>query len=379
MTLYPSLITDALKTVRYPGNGKNLVENGMVEDDIRIDGNKVSFSLIFEKPTDPFIKSVVRSAETAIETYVSPEVEIKGNINVKFRNPLPEPKPDVLPGVKNIIGVSSGKGGVGKSTVASNLAVALAAKGYKVGLLDADIFGPSVPKMFGVEDEPVYVEKVDGRDLLVPVEKYGVKLLSIGFVVDRNSPVLWRGGMASNALKQLITMANWGELDYFLIDMPPGTSDIHLTLVQTLSITGAIVVSTPQEVALADARKGIEMFREEKINVPVLGLVENMSWFTPLPHPEECYYIFGNGGGARLCEATGIELLGQIPLVADVCASGDSGCPAAVSAMQVAGNIEGGAATPEAEAFMSLADKVVEAVDRRNRDLPPTQKVEMTR
>ena len=271
--LYPALIIEALKNVRYPGNGKNIVELDMVEDDIRIDGNKVSFSLIFEKPTDPFMKSLVKAAETAILTYISPEVEIKGNIAVKTRKPLPEKPVNPLPGVKNIIGVSSGKGGVGKSTVASNLAVALAREGYKVGLLDADIFGPSVPKMFGVEDEQLFMHKVDGRDLIIPVEKYGIKLLSIGFVVDKNSPVLWRGGMASNALKQLITDADWGELDYFLIDMPHGTSDIHLTLVQTLGITGVVIVSTPQQVALADARKGIAMFTGEKVNVPILGLV----------------------------------------------------------------------------------------------------------
>ena len=212
MTLYPNLILEALRNVRYPGNGKNLVENEMVEDDIRIDGNKVSFSLIFDKPTDPFIRSVVRSAETAINTYISPEVEIKGNIATKFRKAA-EPKPQVLPGVKNIIGISSGKGGVGKSTVSANLAVALAAMGYKVGLLDADIFGPSMPKMFGVEDEEIYMVNKEGRDYIEPIERYGVKMLSIGFLVDKEKPVLWRGGMASNALKQLITDAWWGDLD----------------------------------------------------------------------------------------------------------------------------------------------------------------------
>ena len=230
MQLYPNLILDALKNVRYPASGKNIVEAGMVEDDIRIDGNKVSFSLIFDKPTDPFIKSIVRAAESAIETYISPEVEIKGNIAVKTRTTLPQPAAKPLAQVKNIIGVSSGKGGVGKSTVASNLAVALAREGYRVGLLDADIFGPSMPKMFGVEDDELYMHQVDGRQLIIPIEKYGVKMLSIGFLVDKNSPVLWRGSMASNALRQLITDADWGELDYFIIDMPPGTSDIHLTL-----------------------------------------------------------------------------------------------------------------------------------------------------
>lgn len=372
--IYPALIIEALKTVRYPGNGKDLVENDMIEDDIRIDGRKVTFSLIFDKPTDPFIKSVVRAAETAILTYVGADVEIKGNIAVKTRRPLPEKPANPLPGVKNIIGVSSGKGGVGKSTVASNLAVALAAKGYKVGLLDADIFGPSVPKMFGLEDEQLYMEEVDGVNKIVPMEKYGVKLLSIGFVVDKNSAVLWRGGMASNALRQLITDANWGELDYFLIDMPPGTSDIHLTLVQTLPITGVVVVSTPQEVALADARKGIAMFTGDKVNVPILGLVENMAWFTPLQHPEEKYFIFGNGGCVRLAEEMGVELLAQVPLVADICGNGDAGTPAALG-LSADGQPTG--PTPQVDAFWQLADNVINAIDQRNDTLPPTSVVKM--
>ena len=367
MTLYPKLILDALRTVRYPGNGKNLVEAGMVEDDIRIAGNKVSFSLIFDKPTDPFIRSVVRSAETAINSFISPEVEVKGNIAVKYRSPLPEKKPELLPGVKNIIGISSGKGGVGKSTVAANLAVALAARGYKVGLLDADIFGPSMPKMFGVEDEPIYMVNRDGRDWIEPIERFGVKMLSIGFLVDKEKPVLWRGGMASNALKQLISDAWWGELDYFLIDMPPGTSDIHLTLVQTLGITGVVVVTTPQEVALADARKGVAMFTDPKVNVPVLGIVENMAWFTPAEHPDEKYYIFGNGGGKRLAEKLGVDLLAQIPLVASICDGGDQGKPAALQN------------TVSGEAFNTLAQRVVEAVDKRNRELPPTHKVDVSK
>lgn len=362
-TLYPRLILDSLTNVRYPGNGKNIVELGMVEDDIRIDGNKVSFSLIFDKSTDPFVKSLVKAAETAINTYISPEVEIKGNIAVKFRHTAPEPRENPLPGVKNIIGVSSGKGGVGKSTVASNLAVALARLGYKVGLLDADIFGPSVPKMFGVEDEPIYMETVDGNDLIVPIEKYGVKVLSIGFLVDRNSPVLWRGAMASRALNQLITQANWGELDYFLIDMPPGTSDIHLTLVQTLAVTGVVIVSTPQEVALADARKGIAMFTDEKVNVPVLGIVENMAWFTPAAHPDERYYLFGRDGAVKLSEELKVKLLAQIPIVGTICEGGDSGSPIALN-----DSITG-------EAFLDLGRSVVEAVEERNSQLPPSAKV----
>ncbi len=365
MTIYPSLITDALRTVRYPGNGKNIVELGMVEDDIRIDGNKVSFSLIFDRPTDPFIKSLVKASEVAILTHVGQEVEIAGNIAVKTRQATPEPKPDPLPGVKNIIGVSSGKGGVGKSTVAANLAVALAREGYSVGLLDADIFGPSVPKMFGIEDAELYMHNVGGRDLIIPIEKYGVKLLSIGLLVDKDNAVLWRGAMASKALHQLIEQADWGDLDYFLIDMPPGTSDIHLTLVQTLGITGVVVVSTPQEVALADARRGIAMFRGDKVNVPVLGIVENMAWFTPEKHPDERYYIFGNGGASRLAKELDVNLLAEIPLVATVGEHSDSGAPVALGDSM------------SAQSFIHLAHNVIDAVDRRNSTLPPSVKVEL--
>jgi ATP-binding protein involved in chromosome partitioning len=313
------------------------------------------------------MKSVVKAAEQAILTFADPEIDIRGNIAVKTRQ-VAQPKPEkALPGVKNIIGVASGKGGVGKSTVAANLAVSLAAEGYKVGLLDADIFGPSVPKIFGVEDAELFMHKVDGRDLIIPIEKYGVKLLSIGFLVDKNSAVLWRGSMASNALKQLIEQADWGELDYFVIDMPPGTSDIHLTLVQTLGITGVVIVSTPQEVALADARKGIAMFTGEKVNVPVLGMVENMSWFTPELHPEERYYIFGNGGAVRLAEELKIELLAQIPLIASVGEHNDLGNPIATTGSLAA------------QSFVHLGRMVVDAVDRRNSTLPPTSTVQVNK
>lgn len=368
MTLYPNLILEALKGVRYPGNGKSLADNNMIEDDIRIDGNKVSFSLIFDKPTDPFIRSIARASEAAIAREISPDVDV--TINVKTRQAAPADKPTLLPGVKNIVGVSSGKGGVGKSTVAANLAVALAAKGYKVGLLDADIFGPSMPKMFGVEDEQLYMVRKEERDWIEPIEKYGVKMLSIGFLVDKEKPVLWRGGMASNALRQLISDAWWGDLDYFLIDMPPGTSDIHLTLVQTLPITGIVVVSTPQEVALADARKGIAMFTGQAVNVPILGLVENMAWFTPERHPDERYYIFGEGGAVRLAEEQGARLLAQIPLVMDIRTHADDGAPVAV---ELQSNPE--TENPEARAFAMLADNVVDAVEQRNASLPPTTKV----
>ena len=362
-TLYPKLISDALATVRYPGTGKNLVEAGMVEDDIRIDGNKVSFSLIFDKPTDPFMKSIVKAAETAVHTFASKDAEV--TVNVKTRKAAPEPKENPLPGVKNIIGISSGKGGVGKSTVAANLAVALAREGYRVGLLDADIFGPSIPKMFGVEDAQLYMHEVNGVSKIIPVERYGVKLLSIGFLVDRNSPVVWRGSMASNALKQLIEQGDWGELDYFLIDMPPGTSDIHLTLVQTIGITGVVIVSTPQQVALADARKGLAMFTDPKINVPVLGIVENMAWFTPEEHPDEKYYIFGNGGAAELARELNVRLLACIPLVASVGRHSDDGTPVACGD------------TMSGQAFIHLAHELTDAVDQRNRELPPTINVKV--
>ena len=364
MTLYPKLILDALATVRYPGNGKNIVEAEMVADNLRIDGMKVSFSLIFEKPTDPFMKSVVRAAETAIHTYVSKEVEVTIATESK-QAARPEPG-KMLPQVKNVIAVSSGKGGVGKSTVAANLAVALAKLGYKVGLLDADIFGPSVPKMFQVEDARPYAETIDGRDLIIPVEKYGIKLLSIGFFVDPDQATLWRGGMASNALKQLVGDANWGDLDYFVLDTPPGTSDIHLTLLQTLAITGAVIVSTPQEVALADARKGINMYTNDKVNVPILGLVENMAWFTPAELPENKYYIFGKEGAKKLAEEMNVPLLGQIPIVQSICEGGDNGTPVALDEDTVTGR-----------AFLSLAASVVRQVDRRNVEMAPTKIVEM--
>lgn len=359
MELYPKLIMDALATVRYPGTGRNVVEMKMVEDDLRISGMHVSFTLIFDKPTDPFLKSLVKACEAAIHAYVSKDVTVE--IKTKtLQAPRPE-LPDLLPGVRNIIAVSSGKGGVGKSTVAANLAVALARLGHRVGLLDCDIFGPSVPKMFGIEDARPYSERIDGRDLIMPVEQYGVKVLSIGFFVSPEQATLWRGGMASNALKQLIGDANWGDLDYFILDTPPGTSDIHLTLVQTLPITGAVIVSTPQQVALADARKGINMYQNDKVGVPILGLVENMAWFTPAQHPEERYFLFGREGVKKLAEEMQVPLLGQIPVVEDICERGDEGTPAALHPE-----------TPQGQAFLQLAARVVTQTDRRNQSLPPT-------
>jgi ATP-binding protein involved in chromosome partitioning len=366
MNLEPQLIVNALDNVRYPGKGKSIVELGMLAEDIRIEGNKVSFSIIFEKLKDPFLKSIVKAAETAVLTYVSPDVDIKGNIAVKVV-PVPRPQlPKVPLQVNNIIAIASGKGGVGKSTVSANLAVALAQAGYKVGLLDADIYGPSMPKMFGEEEAHPILEKIDGKDLIVPVEKYGVKLLSIGFFVNKADALVWRGTLASNALKQLITEVHWGELDYLLLDLPPGTSDIHLTLVQNLAITGAIVVTTPQEVALADARKGINMFTGKKINVPVLGLVENMAWFTPAELPENKYYIFGKDGGKRMAEELKIPLLGEIPIVQSICDGGDNGKPVALNENSLTGM-----------AFQQLAQNVITRVDYRNRNYAASKPVEV--
>ena len=326
--MYPQQVIDALRHVRYPGTGKDLIESGMLEDDIRISGFEVSFSLIFPKDNDPFLKSVVKAAEVALQTYIDPN--IAANIHTKFvkENLKSQTTNHQSPiQAKHVIAIHSGKGGVGKSTVTANLAVALAQKGYRVGLLDADIHGPSMPKMFHTEDCRPYSVEENGRTLIEPIEQYGVKMLSIGFFVNPDQAVIWRGGMASNAVKQLIEDAHWGELDYFLIDLPPGTSDIHLTLISALQLTGVIVVTTPQPVALVDARKGVEMFRNEKVNVPILGLIENMAWFTPAELPQNKYYIFGKDGGKNLAEELHIPLLGQIPLVQSIREGGDEGTP----------------------------------------------------
>ena len=386
MTLYPKLIMDALATVVYAGTKKNLVESGMVADTPTVtprnpsEGEKsgwnVKVVLEFPRDTDPFLKSTVKAAEAAIKYHCkklsesSENSEFSDDISVEIVTEFKSaPRPAVeqlLPDVKNIIAVSSGKGGVGKSTVSANLAIALARLGYKVGLLDCDIFGPSVPKMFHVEDERPYAVKKNGRDLICPIEKYGVKLLSIGFFVSPTTATLWRGGMATSALKQLIADADWGELDYFILDTPPGTSDIHLTLLQTLSITGSVIVSTPQQVALADARKGIDMYRNDKVNVPILGLIENMAWFTPAELPENRYYIFGREGCKQLAEEMQVPLLAQIPLVQSICDGGDSGEPAALSSDTATGL-----------AFLNLAQAVVTVVNRRNREQPKTKIVGM--
>lgn len=353
MTLYPKLITDALATVRYPGENKSIIELNMLQDDMRIDDKKVSFSILFPKNPDPFAKSVVKAAESAIRLEVGQDVEVE--ITPLFapkKKPMEQEK--ALPQVKHIIAVSSGKGGVGKSTVAANLAVALSGQGYKVGLLDADVFGPSIPTMFHLEDFQPMGEVVGDKQMLVPAEKYGMKIMSIGFFIKPDSAAVWRGPMASNALKQLITETMWGDLDYFILDTPPGTSDIHLTIMQTLNVSGAVIVSTPQNVALADARKGIDMYVNDKINIPILGLVENMAWFTPAELPENKYYIFGKEGVKHLAEEMNVPLLGQIPLVQSICESGDQGAPMATRPETMTGM-----------AFHQLADAVVEEISKR--------------
>lgn len=347
--MYPQQIIDALRHVRYPGTGKDLIESGMLEDDIRISGFEVSFSLIFQKENDPFLKSVLKATETALKTYVDPN--ITPNIHTKFvkeniKSQISNVKSPIQ--ASHVIAIHSGKGGVGKSTVTANLAVALAQKGYRVGLLDADIHGPSMPKMFHAEECRPFSVDIEGRTLIEPIEQFGVKMLSIGFFVDPNQAVIWRGGMASNAIKQLIEDAHWGELDYFLIDLPPGTSDIHLTLISELQLTGVIVVTTPQPVALVDARKGVEMFQNEKINVPILGLIENMAWFTPAELPQNKYYIFGKDGGKELADELHLPLLGQIPLVQSIREGGDAGEPITLQPGH-----------PAAAAFEAIADQII--------------------
>jgi len=365
MSLTNEQVLQALKRVVHPESRKNIVELEMVEN-LSVSGREVRFALKFNRPNDPFIESMKKSCVAAIESQLGEDVKVRGNIGTI----VPERKDkerQVLPGVKNIIAVASGKGGVGKSTIAVNLAVGLKNKGYSVGLLDADVYGPSIPKMFDLEGATPTGKKEDGTEWIIPIEKRGIKLLSVGFFVKPEDALVWRGPMATSALKQLITQGDWGELDYLILDMPPGTGDVHLTIVQEVPVTGAVIVSTPQEVALADVIKGINMFTGDKVNVPVLGLVENMAWFTPEELPENRYYIFGKEGCRQLAEKLGIELLGQIPIVQGICESGDQGVPVASDETSSMG-----------KAFGELAEKVAEVTEKRNRELDPTRKVEIT-
>lgn len=362
--IVPKNITDALRNVIFPGSNQDVISLDMAQE-IRVAGKKVTFSLVFQRSDDPNMAAVIAACEEAILTHLGSDVEIKGNITAKAIHQMERP---ILPGVKNLIAIASGKGGVGKSTVSVNLAIALAKTGAKVGLIDADIFGPSIPKMFGVEDVKPSGVRVDGKERIQPISKFGVSFLSIGFFVATEDAVVWRGPMASNALKQLITDGNWGTLDYLLFDLPPGTSDIHLTLVQTVPISGAVIVTTPQDVALADVIRGVNMFKGKGVDVPVLGLIENMAWFTPEELPENKYYIFGKDGGQKLAERLELPLLGQIPIVQGIREGGDSGNPVAWDENSITGKV-----------FAEIAANVIRESDARNVNLDPTKKVKVSR
>jgi ATP-binding protein involved in chromosome partitioning len=363
MAITQNQVLEALKNVSHPSAKTDIVTMGLVQNIIIQDTN-ISFTLAFPKQNDPFVASIKKACTRILEPIVGKDftITISENFPKRF-----SPEYSALQDVKNIIAIASGKGGVGKSTVAVNLAIALSHTGAKVALLDADVYGPSIPKMFAEENfRPAMVEK-NGKEQIETLVKYGIKAQSIGFFVPPGEATVWRGPMASNALKQVLTQSNWGELDYLLIDLPPGTGDIHLTIVQELPITGAVIVSTPQNVALADVIKGISMFKSEKINVPVLGLVENMAWFTPAELPENKYYIFGKEGCKKLAKELKIPLLGQIPLVQSICQDGDNGKPTATNPF-----------TPEGKAFANLAENVIHEIETRNNILPPTKKVEIT-
>lgn len=361
MNINTDQITNALKHVQHPAAGRNIVELNMVGN-VRINELNVDFTLTFAKANDPVKNSIVAACEKALRFYVHPEINPHIRVHATQQVPEQPPKPSIR--AKNIIAVSSGKGGVGKSTIAVNMAVALAGMGFRVGLLDADIYGPSLPKMLGMEGQKPEVTGMEGSERIIPVEHYGVQMLSIGFFVQPENAVIWRGPMATSALKQLLYQSEWGEPDYLLIDLPPGTGDIHLTIVQELPITGAVIVSTPQQVALLDVIKGINMFRNDKVNVPILGLVENMAWFTPEELPDKRYYLFGNGGCKELAEQEGIRLLGQIPVVQSIREGGDNGKPAVLDKQSITG-----------QAFMGLANNLIEATDKRNAGAEPSQPV----
>ncbi|WP_296687245.1 Mrp/NBP35 family ATP-binding protein [Flavobacterium sp.] len=358
-------ILKALETISIAGEGKNMVESGAVTNVITF-GDEVVVDLLLHTPAMHIKKRAEDDIKKTIHDLVSPEAKIKVNIKVEAAE-KPEIKGKAIPGIKNIIAVASGKGGVGKSTTTANLAVSLARMGFSVGVLDADIYGPSMPIMFDVEEEkPISIE-VDGKSKMKPIESYEVKILSIGFFTSPSQAVIWRGPMAAKALNQMIFDADWGELDFMLIDLPPGTGDIHLSIMQSLPITGAVVVSTPQVVALADAKKGVAMFLSEAINVPVLGIIENMAYFTPEELPNNKYYIFGQEGAKNLAADLNVPFLGEVPIVQSIREAGDYGRPAA---MQEGSVIE--------SVFQEITRNVVQETVNRNESLPATEAIKIT-
>jgi len=366
MNISENQVLEVLKTIIHPSAKKDIVSVGLVKG-LTIETNKIQFALNFASANDPHKSTLKKACEIKLQEEFGLSVEIKIDIISSIKPIVKKQARAILPEVKNIIAIASGKGGVGKSTVATNLAVAFGISGAKVGLIDADIFGPSIPKMLGAENEKPHTVNIDGRNMIVPVERFGIKILSIGFFIDPQDPTIWRGPMASNALTQLMSDGKWDELDYLFIDLPPGTSDIHLTLVQNVPVTGALIVSTPQDVALADAIKGINMFRSNSINVPVLGLVENMSWFTPEELPQNKYYIFGKGGCRKLAENMNIPFLGEIPIVQSIRESGDEGTPSVIKK------------DITSEAFKNIAEKLRIEIIKRNTLFDPTKKVEVTK
>jgi ATP-binding protein involved in chromosome partitioning len=353
-------VLQALSNVQEPDLGKDLVTLNMIQD-LEINGNDVSFTIVLTTPACPMKDMMGTASTNAVKLLVNKEANVKVNFTSNTSSNRKDPK-SVLPQVKNIIAVVSGKGGVGKSTVSANLAIALAQSGAKVGLMDADIYGPSVPIMFGVRGERPRMMDVAGKGMIVPMEKYGIQFMSIGLLVNEKDAIVWRGPMASSAIKQFVTDVAWGELDYLIIDMPPGTGDIHLTLVQTVPVTGAIVVTTPQDIALADAKKAVAMFGQTQIKVPIIGLVENMAYFTPAELPNNRYYIFGKDGGKRLAEEFELNFLGQIPIVQSIREGGDNGVPVMVSDDVIT-----------KKAFAEVTDKAVRSIAMRNAELPVTE------
>ncbi|MFM1756351.1 MAG: hypothetical protein RL621_1299 [Bacteroidota bacterium] len=355
-------ILKALSNVQEPDLGKDLVSLNMIQD-LSIDGNKVAFTIVLTTPACPMKDLMKNASENAIKLLVNKEAQVTVNFTSKTTTARKDDQA-VLAKVKNIIAVVSGKGGVGKSTVSANLALALAAGGAKVGLMDADIYGPSVPIMFGVRGQRPLMKDENGKGIILPLEKYGIKLMSIGLLVDEKDAVVWRGPMASSAIRQFITDVDWGELDYLVIDMPPGTGDIHLTIMQTVPVTGVVIVSTPQNVALADAKKAIAMFGQAKINVPIIGLVENMAYFTPAELPENKYYLFGKEGGKKLADEYDLPFLGQVPLIQSIREGGDEGVPAMVGTDAIT-----------KEAFTKVVSLAVRQIAVRNAEMPKSQTI----